>query len=272
MTSTKGKQVGGRNNAVLRFYATRNGEDSEGKLQFAINKTTSSMPPESAYKNVAMVDDLNELPKDVQVDGITVLGEDKIARVPKASSTDLGVIKIGNGAQINSSGTIRATALTKENYDSANGNTFVGKTTLENVLDPIREEINTVEDRFNNLIAPQIFCVNFGATGGAVVFYDGKDIVLKANGGWTNITYGIFFKAGTYRISLDSIDGAVGNLEISNYRFGEMPTTGKVIVDKDNLSVDFTYDHDAWGAFSLTNAYGVVGNIEFKNAKLVKIS
>lgn len=272
LTSTKGKQVGGRNNAVLRFYATRNGEDSEGKLQFAINKTTSSTPPESAYKNVAMVDDLNELPKDVQVDGISVLGEDKIARIPRASSNTSGTIKIGNGAQLTSAGTIRATALTKPNYDAANGNTFVGKATLENVLNPIREEINTVEDRFNNLISPQIFCVNFGVSGNAVINYDGKDIILKANGGWTNITYGIFFRAGTYRVSLDSIDGAVGNLEISNYRFGEMPTTGKVIVDKDNLSVDFTYDHDAWGGFSLTNSYGAVGNIEFKNAKIVKIA
>lgn len=211
---------------------------------------------------------------DVLVDGVSVLGEDKIARIPKASSNELGVVKIGNGAQLNSSGTIRATALTKENYDAANGNTFVGKTTLENVLNPIRTEISSIDEKIggNNLIAPQIFCINYGTSNNPAVYYDGKDIVLKANGGWTNITYGIFFKAGTYRVSLDSIDGALGNLEISNYRFGEMPTSGKVIVDTNNLSVDFTYDHDAWGGFSITNANGVVGNIEFKNAKIIKIS
>ncbi|MBQ0113532.1 MAG: hypothetical protein KBT03_10410, partial [Bacteroidales bacterium] len=79
---------------------------------------------------------------DVLVDGTSVLGSDKIARIPKASSEVSGTIKIGNGAQVNSAGTIRATALSKENYDSANGNTFVGKTTLENVLNPIREEIS----------------------------------------------------------------------------------------------------------------------------------
>ena len=88
---------------------------------------------------------------DVLVAGTSVLGDDKIARIPIASSDASGTIRIGNGAQLNTSGTIRATALTKENYDAANGNTFVGKTTLENVLNPIKEDISGLDDKINEL-------------------------------------------------------------------------------------------------------------------------
>lgn len=61
LSSTKGNLKSGRNNAVLRFYATRNGTSSEGKIQFAINNTSSSTPPESAYKDVAMFDDIKQV-------------------------------------------------------------------------------------------------------------------------------------------------------------------------------------------------------------------
>lgn len=61
LSSTKGNLKSGRNNAVLRFFATRNGTNSEGKIQFAINNTSSSTPPESAYKDVAMFDDIKQV-------------------------------------------------------------------------------------------------------------------------------------------------------------------------------------------------------------------
>lgn len=54
----KSPNTGARNNAVLRFYATKDGVNSVGKLQFAINTSTASTPTEAMYKDVAMVDDI----------------------------------------------------------------------------------------------------------------------------------------------------------------------------------------------------------------------
>ena len=56
---------GGRNNAVLRFYATRDNENSKGALQFAINTGTANTPTEAMYKNVAMVDDIPKVASDI---------------------------------------------------------------------------------------------------------------------------------------------------------------------------------------------------------------
>lgn len=74
---------------------------------------------------------------------------DYVKNTDYATSSTGGVIKIGNATSINSSGVIYAQSLTYSQYNSYSNNTFIGKGTLENVLNARIGDINTVLDTIN---------------------------------------------------------------------------------------------------------------------------
>lgn len=78
------------------------------------------------------------------VDDIETAMDDKVGNTDYATSTNGGVFKLGNGVTIGSTGVIRAMVRTDSDYEGDGTNLFVGKGTLENLLDAgyIQREID----------------------------------------------------------------------------------------------------------------------------------
>ena len=86
--------------------------------------------------------------KDYISDGIELT--DYVKNTDYATSTTGGVLKVGSNAfSLNNDGKPQADIRTYENYSSAGNNIFIGKGTLENVLNTKIGDIDSVLDAIN---------------------------------------------------------------------------------------------------------------------------
>lgn len=139
---------------------------------------------------------------DVQINGISILDENKVANIPIAKNK-LGAIQIDSYFNINvdsSNGKVYPSELTKENYDKANGKSFISKTTLENRLEPIENELSDHESRIDALESG-------GGGGSAVSMAD-------------NTFGGVDLTVNTETRTLSTQDSLMNGFQLPNYTAG----------------------------------------------------
>lgn len=92
---------------------------------------------EVKYNDVVVAEksDVDSKVSDVQINGTSIVGSNKVANIPYASNNDFGVFKTGYNVGINASGLIFCYDRTYSQYVSNAVSSFVAKGTLENVLD-----------------------------------------------------------------------------------------------------------------------------------------
>lgn len=121
-------------------------DNPEGGIDLTVDSTSKVIAKQSDLKelnkNLTHVKaDLSERPSDVQINGTSILDDNKVANIPISREGILGVIKPARGFVTYADGTPACPELSLSQYNSTFSSTFIGKGTLENRLAPIESKI-----------------------------------------------------------------------------------------------------------------------------------